>query len=186
MFEAFIGLLVACFVKKEVKDNKRLFDAFKRNALDVKLFDLHVRCSGFVRGIDPKNAILGKYWNVVNRRNDALHGNVDPVKDAIDTVYFDGKTPLFGKGADRIKALWKSTMQQYRPHEVLEEYVTAHELIYEIMNHMVPRYKETLLMMMGESQPGFDEKRGIVGKLFGSEVTRFAFSGIRYDSDLKI
>lgn len=185
MFESFLGLLIACFIKPEVKKNDRLYLAFLRSPLDVKLYDLHNRCNGFSRPIETNNSVMKRYWNAVNRRNDIIHGNVDPVKNFLDVVYFDKKVPLFRSGGDRIRSFREGLIDQYKPHTVLEDYLTAHEFIYEIADHMTPDFRESLFVVMKDSQPGFDEKRNKLGKLFPDHVTSFYLPGIRYDYELK-
>lgn len=185
MFESFLGLLIACFIKPEVKKNDRLHSAFVRSQLDVKLFDLHNKCNGFARLIEPSNSVMKRYWNAVNRRNDTIHGNVDPVKNSLDTVYFDKKVPLFRSGNDRIKSFRENLIEQYKPHTVLEDYDTAHEFIYEIANHMEAKFRDSLFVVMEDSQPGFDEKRNKFGKLFPDHVMSFYMPGLRYDYELK-
>ncbi len=185
MFESFLGLLIACFVKPEVKKNDRLYLAFLRGQLDVKLFDLHNRCNGFSRPIEPNNSVMRRYWNAVNRRNDIIHGNVDPIKNSLDVVYFDKKVPLFRSGGDRIRSFRESLLDQHKPHTVLEDYLTAHEFIYEIADHMMPEFRESLFVVMDDSQPGFDEKRNELGRLFPGHVTSFYLPGLRYDYELK-
>jgi hypothetical protein len=184
MFEAFIGLIVAVFIKPAVKKNKRVYESFVRGPLDVKLFDMHTRCKGFEKEIDQENPFMKKYWSVVNRRNDTIHGNVDPIRDAIDTVYFDGKVPLFRSGGDRIKSHWESIERQYKPNTILDDYITTHEFIYEIINHMRPAYRETMYVLMEEAQPGYDQKREIFGKLFPDFVAAFLMPGLKYDNEL--
>ncbi|MEO6217041.1 MAG: hypothetical protein ABIO86_13510 [Sphingomonas sp.] len=184
MFESFIGLLIAILVKPDFKKNKRAYDAFIRGPLDVKIYDLHVRCRGFRKPIAPENKVMARYWSVVNRRNDVIHGNVDPIKNAVDTVYFNKKVPLFLAGGDRARTYWEGVVKQYDPERVIADYHAAHELIYEIIGHLIPPMQETVKSLMSDIQPGYDEKRGIYGKLFPNHLASFAMEGLRFDGDL--
>ncbi len=185
MFETFIGLIVAFMTKPEIRDNSRLFESFQRSPLDVKLYDLANRCLGFERPITPGNPVRTRYWAIVNRRNDIMHGNVDPVRDATEIIYFDGKRPLYTAGADRIVYLWESLLRQYNPDQVLSDYLTAHEFMGEIIDHMTPNYRDTMRMVMQESQPGWDDKRKKLGILFPDRVHMTNYEGLRHDSDLQ-
>jgi hypothetical protein len=185
LFETFIGLLVAFLTKPEVKANRRMFDAFQRSPLDVKIFDLANRCQGFERPIEAGNEVMARYWTVVNRRNDIIHGNLDPVKDASEIVYFDRKRPLYTSGGDRVVQFWSGIIHQYNPEQVLEDYLVAHEFIAEILNHMNEQTRISLMTIMEDTQPGWDDKRGKLGKLFDERIVAFSMPGLRYDTDLE-
>lgn len=62
----------------------------------------------------------------MNKRNDVVHGNVDPVRDALEIVYFDGKRPLFKTGGDRIRQFWIRLIDRDRPQEILDDYLALH------------------------------------------------------------
>lgn len=184
MFEAFIGLIIALTIKSDIKENDRLYKAFIRSQLDVKLYELHLKCNGFARAIRTDNPYMQRYWDIVNRRNDIIHGNIDPVKDAIEIIYFDGKIPLFKSGGDRIEAFHKSLERMYKPDSIIADYVATHEFIYDIIDHMDEKHQNSVVILMRDTQPGYDEKRKRYGHLFPNEVVTFAFDNMRYDSDL--
>ncbi|MBV8849547.1 MAG: hypothetical protein JOZ16_08165 [Methylobacteriaceae bacterium] len=185
MFESFIGMIVAIHVKDEVRRNKRVFESFQRSNLDVKLFDLSVRCDGFARPIEEQNPALQRFWRVVSRRNDLIHGNIDPVRDALEVVHFDGKRPLYSTGGDRIAAFWRGVIDQYRPQDVMDDYIATHEFIIEVLDHMKPANRKGMIMIMADTQPGWDARRGIAGKLFPDHVVSTYYPGLRCDNDLE-
>lgn len=186
MFESFLGLLIAFLIKPEVRKNKRMYESFVRSPLDVKIYDLSTRCRYFAKSIEPENVEMARYWKIVNRRNDLIHGNVDVDRDAVDTVYFDRKTPLFRSGGDRIQAHWQSVIRTHNPEQVLSDYEATHSFIYEIIGHLHPSMQEQVKMLISEREPGWDAKRGIFGKLFPSQVMTVTMEGIRYDSELSM
>ncbi|WP_156361253.1 hypothetical protein [Sphingomonas sp. Leaf257] len=185
MFETFIGMIVAFLTKAGVRGNERLFQTFKKSALDVKIFDLHTRCDGFMKPVDPANPVMSRYWSVVNRRNDIMHGNIDPVRDATEVIYFDGKKPLYTSGADRIVYHWRGLIRQYDPERVLRDYLTTHEFIIEILDHMMPSSRQTFILLMAEAQPGWDDRRKKLGILFPDHLHMTNYGELRYDGDLK-
>lgn len=185
MFESFIGLITAVMLKQDVRNSKRLFENFKRSHLDIKIFELANKCSGFRKPIKETNAILKAYWKVVNERNDIIHGNVDPIKDALEIVYFEGNKPIFPTGGDSIQSYFDSLIAQYRPEKVLANYLLAHELIIEILDHMTPSSKASIISLMSDTQPGWDEDRQRIGMLFPDYVGHLEFEGLRYDTDLR-
>lgn len=185
MFESFIGLIVAGFIRPEVKRDQEAFGAFVRSPLNQKLTEMADKCRGFERPIEQINPAFGRYWSVVNKRNDILHGNVDPVRNAMEVVYFHGKRPLYKSGGDRIRQHWLRLIDQYRPQEVVDDYIAMHIFIAEIMNHLEPAYRHSLELVMEDTQPGWDNKRKIFGRLFPNHVATTVFEGMRYDWQLR-
>lgn len=185
MFESFIGLLVAGFIRPEIKRNQAAFTAFVRLPLNQKLERLADNCRGFARPIEQNNPVFGRYWSVVNRRNDLIHGNVDPVRDALEVVYFHGKRPLYKSGGDRIRQLWLRLIDQYNPWGVVDDYLAMHAFIIEILDHLTPANRNSLGYIMGDSQPGWDNKRKIYGILFPEVVATSVFGELRYDWQLQ-
>jgi hypothetical protein len=186
MFESFIGLIVAGLIRPEVKRNQEAFEAFVRSPLNQKLTNMAEMCRGFERPIEQDNPAFGRYWSVVNKRNDILHGNVDPVRDALEVVYFHGKRPLYKSGGDRIRQHWARLIDQYKPREVTDDYIATHAFIIEILNHLTPATRESVRAVLEDTQPGWDNKRKILGRLFPSYVATTAFPGFRYDWQLRV
>jgi len=140
MFESFVGLIVAGLIKPEVKQDQEAFTEFVRSPLNQKLTQLADKCRGFQRPLEQNNPAFGRFWSVVNKRNDIMHGNVDPVRDALEIVYFDGKRPLFKSGGDRIRQHWLRLLDQYKPAEVIADYLATHEFIIEILITFNPHF----------------------------------------------
>jgi hypothetical protein len=185
MFESFIGLIVAGLIKPEFKQDQVAFTAFVRSPLNDKLIQLANHCKGFARPLAQNNPAFGRYWSVVNKRNDILHGNVDPVRNALEVVYFHGKRPLFKSGGDRFRQHWLRLLDQYKPREVIDDYIAAHEFIIEILNHLTPAFRRTIGMVMEDTQPGWDNRRKILGRLFPGHLATTVFEGLRYDWQLR-
>jgi hypothetical protein len=185
MFESFLGLLVAGLIKPDVKRDQEGFTEFVRSPLNQKLSQLAEKCRGFEQPLDQNNPAFGRFWSVVNKRNDIIHGNVDPVRDALEIVYFDGKRPLYKSGGDRIRQHWLRLLDQYKPAEVIADYLATHEFIIEIINHLQPAFRRSLSLVMEDTQPGWDNRRKILGRLFPGHVATTVFEGSRYDWQLR-
>lgn len=184
LFESFIGLIVAVMVKPDIRRDAEAFGALVRCPLNKKLTGLAERCWGFARPLVQEDPVFGRYWTVVNRRNDIIHGNVDPVRDALEVVYFHGKRPLYKTGGDRIRQHWKRLIDRYRPHEVLDDYLAMYALILDILEHMTVDGRRTIEMIMEDTQPGWDNRRKKPGRLFPDHVATTVFEGMRYDWEL--
>lgn len=184
LFESFIGLIVAVLIKPEVRRDAEAFNAFVRSPLHEKLVAMAGQCNGFAKPLAQENPVFGRYWTVVNRRNDIVHGNVDPVGDALEIVYFHGKRPLYKSGGDRLRQHWKRLIDRYRPQDVVDDYLAMHAFIIEILEHMTPGGRRVVEMVMEDTQPGWDNKRKIAGRLFPDHVATTVFSDMRYDWEL--
>lgn len=184
MFESFIGFIVAVLTKPAFRADRSAFDAFVRSPLNVKLVDLADKCIGFNRALNQQDPAFGRYWQVVNRRNDVIHGNVDPVRDVLEVVYFHGKRPLYKAGGDRIREHWSGLMRQYRPREVMDDYVATHYFILDILNHLDPTVRFGLNRLISDNQPAWDNKRKKSGVLFPNIVSTVLLEGMRYDWEL--
>jgi hypothetical protein len=184
LFESFVGLIVAVLIKPAARADEAAFQAFVRSPLNEKLQNLANRCNHFARPLEQNNPAFGRYWRVVNKRNDVIHGNVDPVRDALEIVYFHGKRPLFKTGGDRIRQHWLRLIERYQPQEVLDDYLALHTFILEILDHMTPGGRRTMAMIMDDTQPGWDNRRKIGGRLFPDHVATGVFEGLRYDWQL--
>ncbi|AZS19195.1 hypothetical protein [Caulobacter sp. FWC26] len=185
LFECFLGLVVGLLVRPEVKADLGRFDAFSRGRLNDKILSLHDHCRGFARGLLPDNEALQRFWPVVARRNDLIHGNLDPVRDAVEIVYFDRKRPLHTSGGAGHRSYWDSLMVQYRPQRVIDDYLAMHHVIHEILEHMEPQVRATITAVMGDTQPGWDQRRRKIGLLFPGHVVGAVMPGLRYDSELR-
>lgn len=185
LFECFLGLVVGLLVHPDIKADEARFDAFNRGRLHDKILSLHDHCRGFARGLQPENEALHRFWPVVARRNDLIHGNLDPVKDAVEVVYFDRKRPLHTSGGAGHRSYWDSLMQQYRPQRVIDDYLAMHHVIHEILAHMEPAFRAAIESVMNDTQPGWDSRRRKIGSLFPDHVVSAFMPGLRYDTELR-
>jgi hypothetical protein len=49
---------------------------------------------------------------------------------------------------------------------------------------MTPSSKASIISLLSDTQPGWDEDRQRIGMLFPDYVGHFEFEGLRYDTDL--
>ena len=186
MAEAFINMVILMLCKPEVRDNRRHFDSFIRCQIDVKVFDLHLKCIGFVSGINSTSPSFSRFKQVMDKRNHETHGNIDPDREKIETVYFDGKRPLFTETGDHIGKFVESIEKQASPEVVLKDYEDTHEFLASIVSCLDTQMQPSLWRVMDDSHPGYDAKRKKVGALFPDHVVMGTFEGLRYDTDLAV
>jgi hypothetical protein len=184
LFESFANLLIFLTAKPELRNDSRNFEAYIRDNIDRKISELSVRCDHFIKPID-KNSDAFKKWNtVMNKRNNAIHGNVDPMRQSIEVVYFDGTIPLYREGGDHMVNFFKSLERQHKPRQVIEDYENTHAFIAEIIGSLDPRVQKEIQIMLDDPYPGYDAKRNKPGHLFPKRLVT-AYFGTRYDDQLK-
>jgi len=183
--EAFINLVIFLMRKDELKWNARQYDQYKRQQIDTRVFDLHLKCDHFTKGVDPDREEYKAFKRVMDRRNHHLHGNIDPVKDGIETVYFDKFTPLFEKGADPILELFRKKESVFDIPGVLSRYLDVHSFFQYVLGLIEKRPRAEIEMLMKDETIGYDTSRSKAGRLFpGHEV--MMVMPLHYDDELKV
>ncbi|WP_156402295.1 hypothetical protein [Caulobacter sp. Root1472] len=186
MAEAFINMVILVLCRPEVRSDKRRYDAFVREQIDLKIADLSYKCQGFAHPIDMKSDVAKAFKRVMDKRNNSIHGNIDPAREGIETVYFDGKRPLYPEGGDHIGKFKASLAKHYKPQDAVADYEATHMMLLEIAGALEPNLQDQLWMILGDSYPGFDERRQKVGKLFPDHYVGGYLQGLRYDDDLHV
>ncbi|MFN8685760.1 MAG: hypothetical protein ACK50U_07180 [Acidobacteriota bacterium] len=186
MAEAFINMVILILCKQEIRRNKRQFDEFIRSQIDVKLFDLFYKCEGFAKSIDQNSGEFKQFKRVMDKRNNAIHGNCDPEKERIETVYFEGRRPLFVEPGDHIGTLLEVLERQHEPAAVIKDYLDTHAFLLYILSCIEPEQVSAVQAIVEARFPGYDVNRKITGYLFTEHVVIGYGPGTMYDDDLSI
>jgi hypothetical protein len=184
--EAFINMVVLILCKREVRENARQFEEFIRSNIDAKLFDLAYKCEGFVRPIDPRSETFKNFKRVMDKRNHTIHGNCDPEKEQLETVYFEGTRPLFKEPGDHIGKFLEAQESQYQPESVIRDYEETHSFLMDIANCLEPKLLEAFRRIIETNYPGYDVGRKKMGVLFPDYVVVARMQGMRYDDELNV
>src|SRR5262249_26126539 len=132
--EAFINMIILMLCKKEIRNNKRQFEAFIRSQIDTKVFDPPYKCDGFAKQIDQTSVSFKNFKRIMDKRNHEIHGNVDPESEQIETVYFEGKRPLFVEPGDHIGKFHESLERQHNPEAIIKDYEDMHAFLLDIID----------------------------------------------------
>ena len=165
--ESFVNLLLFLMAKPEVRSDKRLYDGIKRQNIDVRIRGIHLNCIGFPSHVkyDEWDACK-KFHSMMNRRNDLLHGNVDPELTTFDELYFEKKTPLYVGFKDFSFFSYKATLLNATPEQALEDYQTVQDLASHILLCIDCKIREDIVSFVLSRHLGWDEGRQRVGILF--------------------
>jgi hypothetical protein len=184
--EAFINMLILILCKKEVRNNPRQFEAFIRAQIDTKIFDLPYKCEKFLSPINQSSELFKRFKRVMDKRNHAIHGNIDPKKEQIETLYFEGNVPLFIQSGDHIGKFFEALERQHDPEAVVKDYEDTHAFLLEVVACLEPEIVGAVWQIMEDSYPGYDLGRKITGVLLPEHVMASYMPGIRYDDELAV
>ena len=74
-------MLILTFCRNAIRDDEVAYNSFLRTNIPERLELLSVNCDGFLKTVDKSVPGYGDFMTIINRRNFALHGNVDPVRE---------------------------------------------------------------------------------------------------------
>lgn len=172
--ESFINLLIFTLVKPEIKGNKKDYDTFFREKINLRIKNLHEKCIGFYQRIDYDNIdSCKKFQTLMNSRNDLLHGNITPLDYKFDLVYFDNCTPLFSKFSNLAFDSWQAGLKNIEFNRVIEDYQTVQDFISYVLICLDYAVAIQMIGIMNESFPGYNEKTKRLGRLFSDRAVDF-------------
>jgi hypothetical protein len=186
MAEAFINMLILTFVKNDIRDNIVLYNNFLRSTIPERLELLSVNCDGFAKPVDKTVPGYGHFMRIVNKRNFALHGNVDPIREEIEVVYFDKRRPLFVNPGNNIELLFSYMEAHADSAGLLKEYEELHGFLIEITECLSPRNKQFFGQVVSDAYPGYETKKLRPTRLFADHYVWAAAEGTRYDDQLNV
>jgi hypothetical protein len=184
--ESFLNMLILILCKREVRDNTRQFGAFIRSDIDAKIFDIPYKCEGFTHKIDPTWESYKKFKRVFDQRNNLIHGNVDPEREHLEVVFFEGKRPIFAQPGDHIATFFDRLQRQLNPEQVVQSYEDTYNFLLDLVNCLEPEVREMFWQVMNDPYPGFDVNRRKTGKLFPDFIVQGYMEGTTYDDELQV
>lgn len=184
MAEAFIQMVILILCKDDVRKDRARYNALIRSNIPERLQSLYESCDGFLRPIDQTSIIYSDFKRVMDRRNFAVHGNVDPRREQLETVYFDGKRPLFATGGDNILEFFNHLEEINKPSEVIADYEAVHLFLIDILDHLSSQYRSFIDQVIYDPYPGFEVHKNRVTRILPSHSMRALMPRVRYDDEL--
>jgi hypothetical protein len=186
MAEAFFNLMILVFCKDKIRNDPETYKAFLRAKIPDRLTMLTRYCDGFVQHIDTKTDAYADFMRVINKRNFALHGNMEPVREQIEVAFFEGKRPLMVKAGNSVDVLFEQLERLHAPPQVTKDYENVQLFLLEVMECLSDRHLAFFEAVLNDPFPGYDVNRKRVTRLFPNYVTMGMFEGMRYDDQLKV
>ena len=186
MCESFVNMIIVILCRKEIRENQRQYDSFIRSQIDAKLFDLPYKCHGFLGTPAPNSQDFKNFKRIMDRRNNIIHGNVNPEREKLELVYFDKKVPLFKDPGDHISKFFDTLERQHNPTQVLKDYEDIHMFQAYILSLLAPSEVDAVRRIIFDPYLCFDVNRKITGALFTHHVFGCYMGGVRYDDELSV
>lgn len=186
MAESFINMIILILCKDKIRNDGRKYQDFVRAKIPERLRLLSENCDGFARQVDASSESYANFMRVIDKRNYILHGNVDPLKDKIEVVYFDGRRPLFNTPGHNIEKFFDHLEFVSDPPSVIVDYEATHDFLLEIVECMNRPIQNFLNQVIGDSYPGYEVKKRRVTKILPPNVVSGFMQGMRYDDELDV
>lgn len=186
MAEAFFNMIILMFCKDEVRNDAVVYEAFIRSTIPERIAALSENCFGFRNAIDQTTVVYRDFKRVMDKRNFAIHGNMDPVGEQIETVYFEGRRPLFADSGDNILKFFDQLEKVNAPEMVVADYEAVHLFLAEVANQLSEQHRAFFDQVIGDPYPGYDVKRKRTTRILPDHFVRGLMSRTRYDDELKV
>lgn len=171
--ESFLNLLIFILAKPELKKIERLLNSITREQIDVRIQKLHINCVGFKKTVEFSHDKCKKFNTLMNHRNDLLHGNVDPKKLDIGTVYFNGTVPVFTEYVDFWDQALGASLDAVKFDTIMDDYKTVKDFIDFIISHLDENTQELITYIIQKRELGFNAKNKRLAALFADIIHDF-------------
>jgi hypothetical protein len=184
--EAFLNMLILMLCKKEIKENKKIFDSFIRSDIHTRISDLPKNCKGFCKSINFNSKAYKEFKKLRNKRNNLLHGNINPYHDKLEVVYFENTVPLYQISGSNIGKICIHLEQQYKPREIINDYENTHIFFLEIVECLDKDLQPIVWEVIGNFRLGYKVGYEKVGVLFPNPVVDIIPDKVKYDDELDL
>ncbi len=162
--EAAINLVMLLLARPEVKGDRRLYEDFTRRNIDVRVKSLHLCCIGFARPIDGSEEPFKDFLRLMNRRNDVLHGNVDPMLSTGDEIFFDhGNIPLVPRYRTLAESALANALANAKPDDSLRDVKAAKDFVDFLVSRLESDVQPIVRRALEEEQLGYRPMVGQIG-----------------------
>lgn len=173
MAESFINLLLFILSRPQVRADKQLFDGIFRLPMHVRIRSLPYYCIGFKGPIDSSHQAVRNYLQLVETRNDLLHGNIDIEKLKFNELYFQGKVPIFNK----YSTMWERTLgvahRAVGLAEVRAELAIVDAFVEYLLGLLQDKVGGEVKLISEKFDLGIRKDTGRLGVLFSATLTDF-------------
>jgi hypothetical protein len=162
--ESAVSLLMHLLAKPELRADKRLFDDHCRRNIDVRVKGLHLVCDGFVGRIEGSEGPFKDFLSLMNRRNDRLHGNVDPTRNGGHEVYFDHRfIPLFAKSQGLTRLALEHALADTDSDAAIRDWEAARGFVAFLLTKLGRPARDGVELALAQQQLGYRPETRSIG-----------------------
>ncbi len=162
--ESAVNLLILLLAKPEVRADQRVFNDYCRRNIDIRVKELHLYCEGFAGHIDGSEEPFRQFLRLMNRRNDLLHGNVDPTKGTGYQVYFDRRfIPLFASSKGLGQLALEHALANVDPDAAIGDWEVARDFVAFLLNKLDAHTRDGIEQTLNRQQLGYRPETGSIG-----------------------
>ena len=166
MGEAAVNFVALMLAKNEVKNDRRLYEDFVRRNIDVRIKSLSILCDGFEKAIDGSEKSFKDFLRLMNRRNDTLHGNIDPRKSVGEEIFFDlGNIPIVRRHSSIIEIALSNALAHVEPRKAIEDVRVVRSFVRLLLDCLLPKYRKIVEIILDDLQPGYNPKTKRIGAI---------------------
>lgn len=185
MAESFVNLLFFILAHPPARADKQLFDGIFRLPMHVRIRSLPYYCLGFKGPIDSNHQAIRDYLQLVDTRNDLLHGNIDIEKLKFNELYFHGKVPIFNE----YSTMWERSLgvahRAVGLTEVHAEIAVVDAFVEYLLELLQDAVGEQIKMMSEKFDLGIRKDTGRLGMLFSKTPVDFGIPKDQPDENEK-
>lgn len=170
--ESLVNLLFYLLARDEIRADKHLLDNFFRNQVDIRIKTMHLNCKGLIKPYDQNDDRFKNFLRIMNTRNDFLHGNVMPVSNCFDDVYFDGTIPIFNEEKDMSVEYMEQNMFQVDDETINANYQYIFDFEEYMVENVTDQYKGQIKLVIESTELGFNKKTNRIGVLFDNTLSQ--------------
>lgn len=190
LLESFINMVIYTYRRDEYKEDERLYDQRIREHIDIRVKTLHINCKGFERPVDSNDQRFKDFQTLMNSRNDFLHGNIEPSRLKVLTMFFDDKfTPLYQEDEGIITRMMSRYCDGVSRKQVLHDQQVVSNFIEMVLDCMDSEELQFVTRLMSERFPGYNQKERRLGILLPAQYveTNFFYERkIEQDSEFQL
>jgi len=169
--ESFVNTLTFVLGRPEIRADPRLYEATIRQSIDVRVKSLSLHCIGFARPVGGDAKEFKDFHTLMNRRNEFLHGNVDPTKLQFAEVFFDkGTIPVFADEEALGTRLLLGLLHGVEPDAALDDLRIVRGFVPFILGHLDAPIRAQVEIMLATSTLGWEKDDARLGILFPETI----------------
>jgi hypothetical protein len=134
---------------------------------------LHLDCVGFKQPVDYTTEACKKLHTLFNRRNDLLHGNIAPLQNSHEHLFFDGTIPLFAEWKDFYDRIFGPNLRDLDLSDAEDEYATVLKFQEQVLSCLEAAVHAQVEQLLEKTELGFNPDTKRLGNLFPEHLVDF-------------